>query len=91
MVEWQCSAFSADISDEIILEDNTFNCTKAGDINGGNFMATYDLYHHPSSRRWSVARNHFLRPLQQWQNATSTNWQVREPRAQYDCSRLTRN
>jgi hypothetical protein len=77
-VEWQCSAFSSDVSDEIIVEDNDFNCTKFGDVNGGSFIATYDLYHHPSSRRWSIARNRFSRPLQNWQNASTDSWQFHE-------------
>lgn len=73
-VEWNCAAFSADISDNVVLEDNSFSCIAKGPIDGGTFIATYDLYRHPSSKWWAVSRNNFSRPL----DSKSDSWQFHE-------------
>ena len=62
------------MSSSIVLEDNQFVCVATGDVNGGNFIASYDLYHHSSSWRWSVARNLFTRPFTEGANT----WQFHE-------------
>ena len=73
-VDWNCAAWSADVSDNVIVENNTFACIAKGPINGGTFIATYDLYHHPSSKWWAVSRNTFSRPV----NSTPDSWQFHE-------------
>ena len=73
-VEWNCAAWSADISDNVVVEDNSFTCIANGSVNGGTYIATYDLYRHPSAKWWSVARNTFSRPLE----STPDSWQFHE-------------
>ena len=73
-VRWNCAAWSADVSDNVIVEDNRFTCINNGTIDGGTFIATYDLYHHPSSKWWAVSRNRFSRPLA----STPDSWQFHE-------------
>lgn len=73
-VQWNCAAFASDISDNVVLEDNSFTCIAEGPINGGTFLATYDLYRHASSKWWAVSRNNFSRPL----DSSSDSWQFHE-------------
>ena len=71
---WLCAAFGADVSDQIIFEDNVWQSTDLDKIIGGNYIASYDLYHHASSRLWSIQRNAFSRPLK----TTADSWQFHE-------------
>jgi hypothetical protein len=73
-VRWNCAAWSADVSDNVVVEDNRFTCINNGTIDGGTYIATYDLYHHPSSKWWAVTRNRFSRPLA----STPDSWQFHE-------------
>ena len=34
-IQWNCAAISADISDNVVVEDNKFECIATGAINGG--------------------------------------------------------
>ena len=56
---WRCAAFGADVTDEVVMEDNVYNCTDSGNtsVPGGSFIATYDLYHHPSARFWASSKS----------------------------------
>ena len=58
----------------MIFEDNKWISTDLDKIIGGNYIATYDLYRHASSRLWSIARNSFSRPLK----TTADSWQFHE-------------
>ncbi len=65
-VHWSCAAFGFDISDAVVIEDNTFNGSayRVGDPTG-NGIWTYDIHgggRRPSSSLWSIARNAFVRP-----------------------------
>ena len=50
-IEWNCSAFGFDVSDQVVLESNNFTSLHTGVMQGGNYLATYDLYHHASNQR----------------------------------------
>ena len=78
IIEWKCAAFGSDISDSVVMEDNTLNCTEesAAALNAGNYISVYNLHSHPSSRFWSVARNKFIRPPSVFQSPH--NWQFCE-------------
>ena len=79
-VQWRCAAFASDVSDEVVLEDNVFNCTESGAVHSGTYIATYSLYSHASSRQWSIARNAFYRPVMPpaEEDKDNANWQFCE-------------
>ena len=73
---WRCTAFDLDVSDRVIFEANRVICTEKGVVPHGNSISGYDWRTHPSSRWWSVARNHLSRP--QYEHGAEQNWIQRE-------------
>ena len=51
-----------DVSDRVVMEDNTITMTEPGIPPHGNSISGYDYPGHPSSRWWSYARNSMNRP-----------------------------
>ena len=74
-VKWRCMAFGVDVTDDVVMEENSFERLGDGDVPGGNYISVYDL-HYPSSRYWSIARNTFTRSAASASDAH--NWQFHE-------------
>lgn len=53
-LRWQCSAYDLDVSSRLVIEDNTIECTSAGQIPHGNSISLYD-YQNPGLGQTSHA------------------------------------
>eukprot|EP00045_Choanoeca_perplexa_P010870 m.112858 g.112858 ORF g.112858 m.112858 type:complete len:743 (+) comp15422_c0_seq1:1217-3445(+) len=71
---WNCSWMDLDVSNRVVVENNTIACVKKATLPHGNSISGYQWQQYPSSEFWYYVRNTMSRPA----NNSKTNWVQRE-------------
>jgi hypothetical protein len=71
---WNCSWMDLDVSNRVVVENNTITCVKKATLPHGNSISGYQWQEYPSTEFWYYARNTMSRPV----NNSKTNWVQRE-------------